>query len=83
MEFTGSMNRWSGHGNREFRDNVCRAYLEGATICLIVVRTDEIARVEAGEDASRIKKDFSVREDLVGRIVELDESRYVFRFVRR
>ena len=55
MEFSGSLDRWSGHGNKEFRENLSKAFVAKSKIRLVIVRTDEIARVEAGKDASNIK----------------------------
>lgn len=82
LEFEGSVNRWNGPGNTEFRENVARAFETKATVRLVVVRTEEIARVEAGEDASRIKKAFSSRAELVGRVIEWDGERYAFQFTK-
>jgi hypothetical protein len=72
MEFTGSLDRWSGPGNREFRDNIARARTAGNAVRLVIVMTDEVARVEAGEDASKVRKEFFVRDDVVGAVTELD-----------
>jgi hypothetical protein len=80
VEFAGDVNRWSGPGNAEFRRNVARAYTEQSPVRLVIVRTDEPARVEAGEDASKVQKDFRLREDLVGQVTEWDGDNYVFRF---
>lgn len=82
MEFAGSTNRWAGHGNNEFRKNVAKAFAAGSKVRLVVVKTDEIMRVEAGEDASNIKKDFFVRTDLNGLVVEFSGDQYVFRFTK-
>lgn len=80
MEFEASASRWAGHGNKEFRENVQRAFETNASLRLVIAKTDEIKRVEASEDASKIKKEFSVRTDLVGKVVEWDGERYLFRF---
>jgi hypothetical protein len=82
MEFAGSLDRWSGHGNREFRENVAKAYAAKSRVRLVIVRTDEIERVEAGEDASKVRKEFYLREEVTGEVVELDGDRYVFRFTK-
>jgi hypothetical protein len=82
LEFSGSANRWQGHGNREFRENVEVAFESKADIRLVVVQTKEVERVEAGEDAGKIKKDFFVREDLVGKVIEWDGENYAFQFIR-
>lgn len=82
MEFVGSTNRWSGHGNVEFTKNVTKAFSLKSKVKLVIVRTDEIGRVEAGEDASSIKKDFHLRDDLIGQVTEFDGENYVFIFRR-
>jgi hypothetical protein len=80
MEFTGSFSRWSGHGNSEFRENILKAFSNKSTVRLVIVKTNEISRVEAGKDASAIKKEFFLRDDLVGRVSELSGDTYVFQF---
>ena len=80
MEFADTFDRWSGHGNKEFRENVAKAYAEGSRVRLVIVKTSETPRVEAGDDASNIDKEFFVRDDLVGEVSELEGNQYVFRF---
>ena len=80
MEFAGSADRWSGHGNREFRENVAKAHAQKSRVRLVIVKTNETERVEAGEDGGQIEKEFFLREDLVGEVVEFSEGKYVFRF---
>lgn len=82
LEFQGSASRWKGPGNTEFRENVARAFETGANVRLVIVKTDEIARVEAGEDASQIKKHFHPKEEAVGKVIEWDGENYVFRFIK-
>ncbi len=48
----------------------------------MVVQTESIDYVESGQDASQVKKDFSVRDDLVGEITDYDGENYVVRFQR-
>jgi len=80
MDFADSFDRWSGHGNKEFRENVTKAHAAGSCIRLVIAKTDQIAHVEAGEDASKIHKEFFLRDDLVGSVHELTGDRYVIRF---
>jgi len=82
LEFSGSVGRWRGPGNNEFRKNIAKVFEAQASVRLVIVRTDEPARVEAGEDASKVSKEFVPREDLVGRVVEWDGERYAVRFTR-
>jgi hypothetical protein len=49
----------------------------------VIVKTDEIARVEAGEDASTVRKEFFLRDDLIGEVLELNGEQYAFRFKKK
>lgn len=80
MEFSDSFHRWSGHGNAEFRANVAQAYKLRSKVRLVIVSTEEVGRVQSGEDASHIKKEFFVRDDLIGEVTELTGDAFVFQF---
>ncbi len=80
LDFTGSTERWGGHGQREFRRNIHEAFETKAPLRLVLVRTKEIERVESGADASALKKQFSVRSDLVGEVVNIVDHHYRLRF---
>lgn len=82
-EYAGTLSRWSGPGNTEFRANLERAYREQRSLRLVIVSTIHTDRMEAGEDASKIPKDFHAREDLVGEVVSLTSDAYVIRFRRK
>jgi hypothetical protein len=82
LEFEGSANRWKGPGNKEFRENVAKAFEYQSNVCLVIVRTDEVERVEAGEDASKLKKDFFLKAEVVGKVTEWDGENYAFRFTK-
>jgi len=82
LEFEGSVNRWKGPGNKEFRENVAKAFKAQSNIRLIIVRTDQVERVEAGDDASKLKKDFHLKDNVVGKVIEWDGENYAFRFIK-
>jgi hypothetical protein len=82
LAFGDRFDRWSGHGNKEFRTNVARALETGAIVRLVLARTVETDRVQRGEDASKIPKTFSVRNNLVGRVALIDGENYVIEFRR-
>lgn len=81
-EYFGKLSRWSGPGNTEFRLNIADAFAQKSRVRLVVVQTENIVYVESGQDASQVKKDFSVRDDLVGEITDYDGENYVVRFQR-
>jgi len=82
MEFSDSFARWTGHGNNEFRANVRKAYEEQRAVRLVIVKTDQVELIQAGEDASTVRKEFFLRDDLVGEVVDIDNDSYVIRFRR-
>ena len=81
VEYADSFARWSGPGNSEFRRNVARAFSERSKVRLVVASTLNAEYVEAGGDASKVKKDFDAKEDLIGEVAEIDGENYVFRFI--
>ncbi len=82
MEFAASADRWSGPGNSEFRENVAKAFAEQSPVRLVMVRTSDVESVERGDDASKVKKEFHPREELIGKVIEWDGTRYAFRFTK-
>ena len=48
LEFAAAASRWKGPGNSEFRENVKKAFESGSKVYLVIVRTEDVARVEAG-----------------------------------
>jgi hypothetical protein len=80
MEFSDSFKRWTGHGNNEFRENVRKAYEEQCAVRLVIVKTDQVERIQAGEDASTVRKEFFIRDDVVGEVVDINNDSYVIRF---
>lgn len=79
-EYSDSLSRWNGPGNNEFRRNIERAFSERSRVRLVVASTIETEHVQAGRDASKVKKDFDPKEDVIGEVVELTGEKYVFRF---
>ncbi len=50
---------------------------------LIVATTDETDAVDSGHDASKVKKTFHVRDDVVGKLVDFDGDHFVIDFRKR
>src|SRR5688572_23967626 len=59
LEFSDLVSRWSGPGNNEFRAALEEALASGRTLRLVMAHAEDIAYVETGADASKIKKTFS------------------------
>jgi hypothetical protein len=82
LVFADSVLRWKGPGNAEFRANIDKAFSSSSSVRLVIVHTEAVAHVESGQDASKVKKEFSVRPDLVGKVTEWDGENYAITFVR-
>lgn len=75
--------RWKGPGNSEFREKVKRAFDTQQPIRLVIAHTDKTDQVQAGADASALRKSFSAREDWVGRVSRIEGEEYEFEFIHR
>lgn len=64
-EYADRTERWSGPGKNEFQENVAKAFAERSTVRLIVVRTLHPERVQAGESANKISKDFDAKTEQI------------------
>lgn len=75
--------RWKGPGNAEFREKVARAFASKQQIRLVISHADNPDQVQAGVDASTVRKSFCTRENWVGLVSRIDGEQYEFEFVRR
>jgi hypothetical protein len=77
--------RWGGHGNAEFRRAVDHAFRTGQVIRAVIAKASKKNQetIERGDDASKIKKTFSVKPDWFGKVLEWDGEGYVIEFEDR
>lgn len=80
LVFRDKVTRWGGPGNTEFRENISKAFKLGSQIRLVLVKADDPNRVEAGEDASKLKKTFSVKKEFAGKVTHWDGEEYIVTF---
>ncbi|MEC9411353.1 MAG: hypothetical protein VX829_01600 [Pseudomonadota bacterium] len=81
--YTDYLSRWSGNGNSELAEKLVKAFRDTQPIKLIIAvpkNGDEIKKVESGIDGSKIKKDFFVRPEVMGQIIEFDGENFVIEF---
>lgn len=81
-EYFDRLDRWRGPGNAEFRNNLARAYQQRSVVRLVVANTLDVDHVQSGKDASKVKKSFDPRMDLIGELILLEGENYRFRFRR-
>lgn len=78
-----SFARWSGPGNKEFRERVTKAFAANQPVRVVIAHSDDVSSIQEGNDASTTRKSFSIREDWHGRVLSIDGDNYAFVFTRR
>lgn len=84
LVYTDCLSRWGGN---EMGCNLLRSHLEHAVaadlpVRMVVATTTETEFVDQGHDASKVKKTFHVREEIVGRVVSFDGDNYIIEYRR-
>ncbi len=79
-KYIDKVSRWSGHGNAEFRGRIQKAYESDQIVRVVIARTDDEEAVLRGEDASKLKNRFHVREDWIGKILNWDGDNFEIEF---
>jgi hypothetical protein len=80
LRYADTTERWSGPGRALLAEHLALAKESGRDVRLVVATASDPAAVDAGEDASKIRKTFHVRESAVGRVVEIDGARFDLEF---
>lgn len=81
IRYVDRVNRWSGHGNVEFRRHIQNAYEIEQVIRAVIARTSNEEAVRRGEDASKLKNQFHVREDWMGKVAVWNGDDFEIEFV--
>ena len=83
LRYADEWSRWSSNhlGRRRLAEHLQKALDENLSVRLVVVWTDDTSAVDERKNGlNTIKKAFSVKPDLVGRVKKLDEDGYVIDF---
>jgi len=78
------LSRWSGNslGNALLKGHLAKAVSEKLPVRMVVASTTETEQVDHGHDASKVKKTFHIRDDLVGAVTLFDGDNYLIEFRR-
>ena len=82
IQYSDDLARWRGPGNTELRQCIAHAFHSGQAIRAVIAKAHDTVAVEAGVDASKIKKSFSVKADWIGKVIEFDGQMFVIEFIR-
>lgn len=80
--YADRLSRWQGN---ELGGGLLKRHLELAQagalpVRMVVATASDTEAVDHGHDASKVKKTFHIRDDMVGRVTEFDGDNYVVEF---
>jgi len=80
--YNDRLSRWGGNGQgcNLLKIHLAQTIAGDFPVRMIIATTSETEAVENGQDASKIKKTFHIREDVVGRVSMFDGDNYVIEF---
>ncbi|MCE0761276.1 hypothetical protein LWH94_19130 [Marinobacter sp. G11] len=82
IRYVDSVTRWSGHGNKEFKERLAKAYDNQQVVRAVIARTSDENAVRRGEDASKLKNSFGAKLDWVGVVSHWDGDNFIIEFER-
>ncbi len=80
IHYVDKVSRWTGPGNKEFRERIEKGYASGQTVRAVIARTNDESAVETGNYASKVKNTFSVKKDWFGKVVVWDGDSFEIEF---
>ncbi|QBQ53840.1 hypothetical protein [Nitrosococcus wardiae] len=82
IKYVDAVSRWSGYGNKEFRERIVKAYETDQVVRVVIARTSNEDVVRRGEDASQLKNSFGAKLDWIGSITNWDGENFTIEFQR-
>lgn len=84
LHYGDRLSRWSGNklGNSLLKAHLGKAFAERLPVRMVLATTAETESVDNGHDASKVRKTFQVRSDVVGTVVHFDGDNYLVEFRR-
>ncbi len=82
--YSDCLARWNGNklGCNLLKTHLQQAVAENLPVRMVVATTTETTFVDNGHDASKVKKTFHVRQDLVGQVIFFDGDNYAIEYRR-
>jgi hypothetical protein len=86
LRYTDELSRWEqplSPGRELFAKHLRQAHDENLPVRLVIVSTKDTARVDAGDDATKLRKTFDLREGYIGTIASFDGDNYTIDFQKQ
>jgi hypothetical protein len=83
--YEDSLSRWNGNelGCNLLKTHLGQAISGNLPVRMVIATTSETEAVDNGHDASKVKKTFHIREEVIGRVLSFDGDNYAIEFRRR
>jgi hypothetical protein len=72
MIYEDRLSRSKGPGSNLLREHLEQAQKEDLPVRLVMARAEDTAAIDSGSDASAVKKTYTAREEVIGKVVEFD-----------
>jgi hypothetical protein len=84
LRYEDTLSRWSANaaGNALFKQHIEDALKNKRPVRLVIAKTDDRGTVDSGQDASKAKKEFYCRPEMIGRITHFDGDTFIIDFQR-
>jgi len=84
LRYRDRLSRWSGNelGNRLLKDHLAQAIASTLPVRLVIATPQVRESIDAGRDASTVRKTFHAKPEVVGRVVDFDGDSFVIDFQR-
>ena len=80
MIYEDRLSRWKGPGSNLLGEHLNQAQRENLPVRLVMARAEDRDAIDSGSDASMVKKTFTAREDLIGKVIEFDGDLFRIEF---
>jgi len=80
IKYVDRASRWSGNGNVEFKKRIEKAFQTNQVVRCVISKTDNKASVDRGDDVSKLKNTFHVKEDWFGKVTLWDGDNIEIKF---
>ena len=84
LVYSDRLSRWNGNalGNDLLRKHLTEAFLKTYPVRYLAATASDPDLIDKGPDASKVKKTFNVRPELVGKIVSFDGDNFSIEFIK-
>jgi hypothetical protein len=82
MRYTDTLSRWGNNspGNNLLREHLIAAHSQQLPVRLVIATAANESELAGVTDASKVKKTFHVKENVVGKVIDFDGDAFVMEF---